>query len=254
MENGIFTEGSIVIAVGEFINGLDVFKVEQLLQPPIEERRKTESTFTNVDFLDEALDDNIKKVLIEYEGTDEARECTFVILSDIWLDDNSTFTKLEKVLKGFVENNDVFPNAFILIGNFISPSNSMNYGMYTKGFSKLGKIWAETLFNKSKLVIVPGPQDPSIAKNILPKSALLSKIQNAFYNQLPNIQGNKSSSNFPDIYFTSNPTRIRYCMKQIVIFREDIVNKMNKYSILRSENTNNRISEIVCIIYDLFIS
>src|SRR5690606_38411336 len=101
--NGIFTECSIVIAVGEFINGLDVFKVKQLLQPPIEERKKTESTFSNVDFLDESLDDNIKKVLTEYENTDEARECSFVILSDIWLDDTSTFTKLEKVFKGFIE-------------------------------------------------------------------------------------------------------------------------------------------------------
>lgn len=117
--------------------------------------------------------------------------------------------------------------------------------MYIKGFTKLGKIWAETLLNKSKLVIVPGPQDPSATKNILPKYSLPTKIQNAFFSQLSTTQGNKS---FSDIYFTTNPTRIRYCKKQIVIFREDIVNKMNKYSILRNEDSNN-ISEIVCIIY-----
>lgn len=192
------------------------------------------NTFTTADFFCVNLDEKTLDTILEYEKSPESENDTIAVISDIWLDEISTFTRLNKVFLGFLQSGSKVPIAVILMGNFISPPNSIHVNLYIDAFSRLGKLWSETLFNKTKLIIVPGPLDPSPIKDILPKPAISNVIQKAFYSQLPGIS--KSAEVFPDIYFTTNPTFVRYCSKQIVIFREDIVNRLKRHSILKVTN------------------
>ncbi|KAL5142798.1 DNA polymerase epsilon subunit B [Glycine soja] len=83
----------------------------------------------------------------------------FVILADIWLDNEEALRKLETVLDDF-ESVEVVPSLFVFMGNFSSkPCNREMIASHPR------------LKEHSKLLIIPGPDDagPSTA---LPRCAL----------------------------------------------------------------------------------
>lgn len=229
-----------MIVEGEVQSELDSLLVHDIISPPTESRQKTLSTFTTADFFSTRLDEKTKDIITAYEQSPESETDTIAIISDIWLDEMTTITRLNKVFEGFLHSGSKLPVAVVLMGNFVSPQNSIHSNMYIEGFERLGSLWAQTLLNKTKLVIVPGPLDPSPVKDILPKPAISSVVQKAFYSQLPGIS--KAAESWPDIMFTTNPTHIRFCTKQIVIYRDDVVNRLKRHSILKtplhSEDTN----------------
>ncbi|XP_045443450.1 DNA polymerase epsilon subunit 2 isoform X9 [Pipistrellus kuhlii] len=76
-------------------------------------------------------------------------------------------------------------------------------------------IWKKTSssFESSRFVFVPGPEDPGFG-SILPRPPLAESITNEFRQRVP------------FSVFTTNPCRIQYCTQEIIVFREDLVNKM----------------------------
>ncbi|XP_012519209.1 PREDICTED: DNA polymerase epsilon subunit 2 [Propithecus coquereli] len=69
------------------------------------------------------------------------------------------------------------------------------------------------IHQSSRFVFVPGPEDPGFG-SILPRPPLAESIANEFRQRVP------------FSVFTTNPCRIQYCTQEIIVFREDLVNKM----------------------------
>ncbi|KAJ3382906.1 DNA polymerase epsilon subunit 2, partial [Entophlyctis sp. JEL0112] len=176
------------------------------------------------------LEDTTSFIELEFAGEAktllrerEAVNVSFVVLSDIWLDDAKVLAKLRFLFEGYM-NHGVIPLAFIFIGNFTSKPyiyNSSNYENYKELFKALADLIHDfpEINRTSQFVFVPGPTDPWGGKTIprppLPDvflARIRAKVQNAV--------------------FTSNPARIKYCTQEIVVFREDLVSKMRRNCIV----------------------
>ncbi|XP_040476805.1 DNA polymerase epsilon subunit 2 isoform X2 [Ursus maritimus] len=108
------------------------------------------------------------------------------------------------------------PTCFILCGNFSSAPYGKNQVQALKDSLKtLADIICEypSIHQSSRFVFVPGPEDPGFG-SILPRPPLAESITSEFRQRVP------------FSVFTTNPCRIQYCTQEIIVFREDLVNKM----------------------------
>ncbi|XP_075387203.1 DNA polymerase epsilon subunit 2 isoform X2 [Tenrec ecaudatus] len=87
--------------------------------------------------------------------------------------------------------------------------------MFSESLKTLADIICEypTIHQSSRFVFVPGPEDPGFG-SILPRPPLAESITSEFKEKVP------------FSVFTTNPCRIQYCTQEIIVFREDLVNKM----------------------------
>lgn len=129
---------------------------------------------------------------------------------------------LRIILEGY--SNARIPLAFIFIGNFSSKPfkySASQSAEYKDNFSALADLIGEfdNLATHSNFVFVPGPKDPwggnTLPQRSLPPSFVARMKQRA----------RKS-------IFASNPCRIRYCTQEIVILREDLLNKLWRNTLL----------------------
>ncbi|VDN26470.1 unnamed protein product, partial [Gongylonema pulchrum] len=123
------------------------------------------------------------------------------------------------------------------------------------GFCNLAEILrADILANRNvHFIFVPGPDDPSF-NSILPRSELKFLFQFAFFSRPPLPYSLfELMKNVPNCSFASNPCRIQYASQEIVVFRQDLVEKMCRNSIHMPSSTAD-ISEHVSlsIFYVLF--
>lgn len=225
--DGMITEGCIVLVEGEVVDGL--LYARKVGHPPAEGR-------------DDSLD------VIGYQSTDifgaigSAAQCEqlveqeievgldsmFVVLSDVYLDQSQVFEKLEILFNGY-QAIDPLP-IFVFMGNFTSSPLA-----YAKGgvkqmigyYEELGNLISKfpLLAKDARFIFIPGPQDPGSAK-IFPRPAIPSLFTSSLRNKVSHAT------------FTTNPCRIRFFSKEIVFFRENIVNKMRRCSILKASNTD----------------
>ncbi|KAK2539048.1 Pole2 [Columba guinea] len=87
--------------------------------------------------------------------------------------------------------------------------------MFSGSLKALADVICEhpSIHKSSRFVFVPGPEDPGPG-SILPRPPLADNITEEFRQLVP------------FSVFTTNPCRIQYCTQEIIIFREDLVNKM----------------------------
>ncbi|OBS64490.1 hypothetical protein A6R68_06975, partial [Neotoma lepida] len=87
--------------------------------------------------------------------------------------------------------------------------------MFSDSLKSLADIICEypSIHQSSRFVFVPGPEDPGFG-SILPRPPLAESVTKEFRQRVP------------FSVFTTNPCRIQYCTQEIIIFREDLVNKM----------------------------
>jgi len=154
---------------------------------------------------------------------------TFVILSDVHLDKPTVIENIDKMLDGY-KDFDPLP-IFVFMGNFTSKPLSgaadgtkamMSY--FEDLASVIGKY--PRMAKEGRFVFVPGRNDPGIT-GVLPRgpipkyftSALRSRVKHAL--------------------FTSNPCRIRYFTKEIVFFRDDLVSKLRRHSLLEPRDDDD---------------
>ncbi len=79
-------------------------------------------------------------------------------------------------------------------------------------------IYLSTHPSINRFVIVPGSQDPGMAR-VLPRRPI------------PDIYREQLQSKVTHIAFASNPCRLRYYTQEIVIFRENLIRKMQRFSL-----------------------
>ena len=210
---GLYTENCLVLAEGDYDD--NILTITALGFPPAEPASTTRAHFGQINFFGGpssscvAVSEKLKQ--IEQDNQD----AMFVFLSDVWLDQAKVMTKLRILFGGYAE---MPPALFVLCGNFCSKPYGSNYLSRMKElFQDLGNLIAEfpPLLESSRFVFVPGPQDPGPG-SILPRPPIPQSISEDIREKVPFSM------------FTTNPARIQYCTQEIIIIREDVINKMSR--------------------------
>ncbi|BDA47706.1 DNA polymerase epsilon subunit 2 [Coccomyxa sp. Obi] len=219
--SGFFTENCIVVAEG-VLQHSGVFKVRALGFPPVEFRGESLQAAKNLNFFGGSVPS--EEEVVEAAGAladDEADRIVF--LSDLWLDKPTTLDRLRVVLAGF-EGLERVPSMFVLLGNFQSFScnaASTNYSAVKDNFAALAELISSfpRIKEQSRLVFVPGLGDAGPGA-ILPRPPLPDSLVGALREALPTA------------VFASNPCRIRHYNQEIVVFRDNLQNRMRKLCLL----------------------
>uniref|UniRef100_A0A0V0I1T5 DNA polymerase II subunit 2 n=1 Tax=Solanum chacoense TaxID=4108 RepID=A0A0V0I1T5_SOLCH len=214
---GFFVENTIVLAEGEMqLDG--VFQVRTCGFPPLEDREKSMAFFSGLDFFGGGIltkEETLRLAELEKNAVNDM----FVILSDVWLDNEETLGNLETILNGY-ENVEVVPSLFVFMGNFCSQPFNLSFKSISSlrvQFGKLGQMIAshQRLKEHSRFLFIPGPDDvgPSTA---LPRCPLPKYLTEEFQKYVPNA------------IFSSNPCRIKFYTQDIVLFRHDMLYRMRR--------------------------
>lgn len=220
--HGIITEGSIVLAEGELEDG--VFRADTLGFPPPETKADSVAAAGNVDFLLEK-----PRFSFEVENLKQMEEAStnasFVVLSDVHLDDEVVIEKLQKMFEGYASMTPP-PAMFIFLGNFLSmPFGYGNGQMDGAGFIKCLSDLADLICNfpvlltESQFLFVPGPNDPGSAQ-VLPRPPIPNYYTQQFVEKL------KAAEETAKATFTTNPSRLLFYTQTIVIYRKCLVEEM----------------------------
>uniref|UniRef100_A0A1J3HY24 DNA polymerase epsilon subunit n=1 Tax=Noccaea caerulescens TaxID=107243 RepID=A0A1J3HY24_NOCCA len=232
---GFFTENTIILAEGEMQNG--IFQVITCGFPPLEDRDKTLKTHSGYDFFGGGTlskEETVKLADLERQAVND----TFVILSDIWLDDEEVLGKVEKVLDGF-ESVDIVPSLFVFMGNFCSRPCNLSFGSYSslrEQFGKLGRMIGDhpRLKENSRFLFIPGPDDAG-PSTVLPRCGLPNYLTEELRNVIPNA------------IFSSNPCRVKFYNQEIVFFRQDLLYRMRRSCLISpsTEETDDPFQHLV---------
>ncbi|KAL0602529.1 DNA polymerase epsilon subunit 2 [Plecturocebus cupreus] len=209
--SGLYTEACFVLAEGWFED--QVFHVNAFGFPPTEPSSTTRAYYGSINFFGGPSNTTVKTSAKLKQLEEENKDAMFVFLSDVWLDQVEVLEKLRIMFSGY---SPAPPTCFILCGNFSSAPYGKNQVQTLKDSLKtLADIICEypDIHQSSRFVFIPGPEDPGFG-SILPRPPLAESITNEFRQRVP------------FSVFTTNPCRIQYCTKEIIVFREDLVNKM----------------------------
>ncbi|UYV60322.1 POLE2 [Cordylochernes scorpioides] len=214
---GIFTDHAFVLAEGFYED--HIFHVQTLGFPPLEPSSLTRRSggcrqhFGTANLFggpsSTTVKTNEKMRRLEANNPD----AMIVILSDVWLDQIKVLEKLQVLFTGYA---NMAPVCFLLLGNFLSqPHGSHQPKVMKECLRKLAALIAEhpTLLEDSHFVFVPGPRDVGMA-NILPRPGLPDQVTEEFRRKVP-----KS-------VFTTNPCRLQWGTKEVVVLREDVGAKL----------------------------
>ncbi|XP_031458124.1 DNA polymerase epsilon subunit 2 isoform X3 [Phasianus colchicus] len=189
--SGLYTESCFVLAEGWYED--EVFHVNAFGFPPTEPSATTRAFYGNINFFGGPSSTSVKASAKLKQLEDENEDAMFVFLSDVWLDQAEVLEKLHTMFSGY---SSAPPTCFFFCGNFSSAPYGKNQIQSLKGSLKaLADIICEY---------------PSIHK----RPPLAENITQEFRQLVP------------FSVFTTNPCRIQYCTQEIIIFREDLVNKM----------------------------
>lgn len=213
--NVFYTEGSHVIVQGELVG--DRFSVSSIALPPAELRDFTLKTLGITDTF--GTDFRPQHMIQMQELEENASNFLVVILSEMHLDKAMVLTKFEKILEGF-ETSGVEP-LYILMGSFFSKSYYLrNQGkqLMKSCFASLADIIGRYPRQRqyAKFLLVPGPLDAG-SSVALPKKALPEEIAGVLRERVTHVA------------FASNPCRVRLFTQEIVLYREDLLKKMQKH-------------------------
>uniref|UniRef100_A0A8C3JUE1 DNA polymerase epsilon subunit n=1 Tax=Calidris pygmaea TaxID=425635 RepID=A0A8C3JUE1_9CHAR len=191
----------------------EVFHVNAFGFPPTEPSATTRAFYGNINFFGGPSSASVKASAKLKQLEDENEDAMFVFVSDVWLDQAEVLEKLHMMFSGY---SPAPPTCFFFCGNFSSAPYGKNQIQALKGSLKaLADIICEypSIHKSSRFVFVPGPEDPGPG-SILPRPPLAENITEEFRQLVP------------FSVFTTNPCRVQYCTQEIIIFREDLVNKM----------------------------
>lgn len=183
----------------------------------------------------------------QLEGGDSTRK--MVILSEVTLDDPTTFTALRKVLSIYAAASEA-PMAFTLMGNFSSQAAMAGAGTgsieYKELFDALAAVLADypSLLRSSTWVFVPGDNDPwssafsAGASTLIPRDGIpdlfTSRIKRAFAAAKSEVGVAKKEDELDgEAIWTSNPTRLSFFgpLHEVVLFRDDISGRLRRNAV-----------------------
>ncbi|KAH9724728.1 DNA polymerase epsilon subunit B [Citrus sinensis] len=179
--------------------------------PPLEDRDQSLKLLAGYDFFGGGTlkkEDTLRLADLEKRAANDM----FVILSDIWLDNEEVMGKLEVVLDGF-ESVEVVPSLFVFMGNFCSHPCNLSFHSFSSlrlQFGKLGQMIAAhpRLKEHSRFLFIPGPDDAG-PSTVLP--------------------------------------RIKFYTQEIVFFRQDLLYRMRRSCLIppSREETDDPFEHIV---------
>ncbi|KAL4422834.1 hypothetical protein ABPG75_009031 [Micractinium tetrahymenae] len=215
---GVFTQNCIVVAEGELRED-GVFKVAALGQPPPEARAQSLQALQGLDLFGGSPPE--ERGLLAWEERHAGDRV--VLLSDVWLDRPDILHRLHTVLAGFSQLEQP-PSLFVLMGPFQSYDAAAAAGRYPRlreHFAALGRVINQypAIRASSRFVLVPGPGDLGPGCS-LPRPGLPQAIAAALQEAVPNA------------VLASNPCRIRHGGSEIVLYRDNLQQKMRGLAIL----------------------
>ncbi|CAF1602501.1 unnamed protein product [Adineta ricciae] len=218
---GFYFENCFVLVEGQIDDG--VFNVSGVGLPPPETAQNTRSYFGEINITGNPHDQSAK-TKIRLKEIEEKSDDAFVFLSDVWLDDKKVMEHIEQLFDGFA---DQPPFAFIFCGNFLSrPTANLYINDLSDAFKNFTKLVGRypDICERAHFVFVPGPQDRHAPK-IYPRAPFPPTINDILKKRIRHL------------HLATNPVRIQYCTQEIVIFREDLLQKLCRYCIkLPSDN------------------
>ncbi|KPP62148.1 DNA polymerase epsilon subunit 2-like, partial [Scleropages formosus] len=209
--SGLYTESCFVLAEGWYEDY--VFHVTAFGFPPTEPSTTTRAYYGDINFFGGPSSTAVKASAKLRKLEEENENAMFVFVSDVWLDSVEVLEKIRTMFSGY---SAMPPTCFIFCGNFSStPYGRNQIRSLRESLKALADIICEypSIHNSSRFVFVPGPEDPG-PNAILPRPPLADHITEEFRQKVP------------FSVFTTNPCRIQYCTQEIVVIREDLVNKM----------------------------
>ncbi|XP_067942083.1 DNA polymerase epsilon subunit 2-like [Watersipora subatra] len=208
---GLICDNTFVLCEGHYDN--QILKVMGISLPPPETASLTRAYFGDTNFFGGELTTcaAANKALKAKEV--ENQDAFMVFLSNVHLDCPDVMNKLYTLFTGY---SSMPPIAFVLCGPFLSPRVYPDPPSTLTGCLKnLGKIISSIaeLKDRTMFVFVPAMEDVG-SLSVYPRPPLCPSVTDAFTKQVKNAK------------FTTNPCRIQYCTKEIVVFREDLIPKM----------------------------
>ncbi|CAI4222152.1 unnamed protein product [Auanema sp. JU1783] len=221
---GLFTEGGIYMFEGTLES--NIFYVHIAALVPTESADQTREHFGNENWFggDDPIAFRCNKKLVA--ACVRNVEAAIVIVSDVHLDQPKVMRALYHMWSGFAM---CPPVAFILCGNFCSrPRQPDTMELMEEGFRRLSNQLNEDSHRKAfadtHFIFVPGPDDPSM-NMCLPRPHLPSPLLNPL-------------KTLPNVLLASNPCRIQYGSKEIVVLRDDLVEKICRHTVNSVEQSN----------------
>uniref|UniRef100_A0A1E1X5R8 DNA polymerase epsilon subunit n=1 Tax=Amblyomma aureolatum TaxID=187763 RepID=A0A1E1X5R8_9ACAR len=215
----LFVENSFVLAEGRYDDM--IFRVDAMGLPPIEPAVETLKYMGGASIFDRFPE----KVRTQLDLSQVPDNALLVLLSDVWLDQPKVLSRLRVLFAGFAQGP---PACFVLAGNFLSHSAGLQRDrlLLREGFRALADMLAEfpLLVKHSRFIFVPGPKDPGLS-NVLPRPGLPRQVTE------PLREGGSSLSD--RCHWASNPCRLLYCGRQVVLWRQDGLAKACRHAVHR---------------------
>jgi hypothetical protein len=215
-----------------------MLRVSFLGHPPCEPRSQTLSAMSVVDPF------NIIHTPAEFlkvkdlEEAASTKDSMIVICSNIYLDVPDTMVALRKMFEGF-DSCGTVPAMFVFMGNFCSSPFGQHPGdrdAFRKRFDDLADLICafDSIASGSQFVLIPGPNDPGAAR-ILPRQSLPPFFCERLLDK----------HLIPHLTLATNPCRIRYFTQEIVFFRNDVSNRLQRRAIVPPQPTETDVQEHV---------
>ncbi|KAE8732408.1 glutamate decarboxylase 5-like [Hibiscus syriacus] len=243
---GFFTENTIIVAEGEMLSE-GIFQVNTCGFPPLENRDKSFKVLAGHDIFGCGTltkEDTLRLADLEKRAVNDM----FVILSNIWLDnEQKVMEKLEAILDGF-ENVEIVPSLFVFMGDFCSRPCNLSFHSFSSlrlQFGKLGQMIEARprLKEQSKFLFIPGPNDPGPSM-ALPRCALPKYLTEELQKHVPNAIFLVTPA------VNSNRLGVKFYTQEIVFFRQDLLYRMRRSCLLppSTEETDDPFEHLVATI------
>ena len=232
LTDGHFTEGCIVLVEGEMLG--QVLHAHRMGNPIVESREEAIATvgLSGTDIF-QSISTLSDLEGIRHEEMQHGPEGMFVILSNVHLDKPQVMEKLETLFKGMQDMDPVF----VLMGNFLSvPGSPKELSSYFDDLANLITSIPD-LAENGRFIFVPGPQDPGLG-DILPRPPLPRYCTQSLRQRLPRAT------------FTTNPCRIRYFTKELLVYRNDVTSQLQKASLLPPKTGSSTVQHAVKTLLD----
>ncbi|KRT82717.1 hypothetical protein AMK59_3420, partial [Oryctes borbonicus] len=217
---GFFAENCFVLVNGYYED--KILHVSTMILPPGEEYKDSRPSFGNINYFGGLSTTPLRESKRLKEHLLKNPHNMILFFSDVWLDHPLIFEKLETLFNGMQTSP---PVAFVFMGNFMSESHgSENIEILKKLFKQMGELISRytILMNTSQFIFVPGMSDPC-TPHIVPRLSLPKYAIEELLKYVPNA------------IFPTNPCRLQYCSKEIVLFRADILAKLMQGTLYRPQ-------------------
>lgn len=220
---GWFCPGCFVLVDGTYMED-ESFLVSVMGQPPPEARELTRDVYPGLDFLGTGIEKSQERHLARAEQS--YRNAKIVFCADCHLDDPRSLKAIKGMLTSYETLNvGELPLAIVMLGNFITHAHQSNgfSTKYKEYWDALAAILEEfpTLCANTRFVFVPGSNDPWSIGGIAVSPR--KPIPRSFLNRIHRV--------CKDVVFASNPSRLTYFTQEIVLCRDDMVERLRRNNI-----------------------